>query len=454
MLRQFSKNLKQSKQACFIQFLTFFLILLSFISIPSQSYAQRIKLNITASNFQPQPIAITPFTGVTFSAQERGKEIASIISNDLRRSGVFQPIPEASFLERLSDFDIAPKFQNWQQINADTIVQGRVTLTPDQRTKAEVRLWEVSTGQQLMGQQYVAQAQNWRRIAHIIADDIHKTLTGEIGFFDTRIVFVDESGPKDNRVKRLAIMDQDGANAQYLTRGNALVLTPRFNPKRQEIAYMSFDDSQPRIYLLNIETGQRELVGRFPAMTFAPSFTPDGHQIALSLSQDGNANIYTFDVGTGRTTRLTNTASIDTSPSYSPDGRRIVFESDRGGSQQLYIMDENGGNPKRISFGNGQYGTPTWSPRGDLIAFTKRSGGKFMIGVMKPDGSSERILTEGFHNEAPNWAPNGRALTFFRDTPGANGGPKLWMSDIYGRVLEQIPTPNFASDPAWSPTRK
>jgi TolB protein len=306
----------------------------------------------------------------------------------------------------------------------------------------------------MTGQQFFTTPDNWRRVAHIIADAIYERLTGEKGYFDTRIVFVDETGPKDNRVKRLAIMDQDGANVRYLTRGNDLVLTPRFSPSNQEITYMSYGgNEQPRVYLLNIETGQRDLVGDFPGMTFAPRFAPDGQRVVMSLQQEGNANIFVMDLRSRRTTRLTDSASIDTSPSYSPDGSQVVFESDRGGSQQLYIMGADGSNPQRVTFGEGgaTYSTPVWSPRGDLIAFTKRSGGNFAIGVIKPDGTGERILTESFHNEGPTWAPNGRVLMFFRDTPGANGGPQLWTIDLSGYNEYRIPTAAFASDPAWSP---
>jgi TolB protein len=319
------------------------------------------------------------------------------------------------------------------------------------RLRAEFRLWDIFAGEQIAGQQFFTSPQNWRRVAHIIADAIYERLTGEQGYFDTRVVFVDETGPKDNRVKRLAIMDQDGANVRYLTRGTDLVLTPRFNPSSQEITYMAYSGDQPKVYLLNIETGQRELVGDFPGMTFAPRFSPDGQKVAMSLQQGGNANIFALDLRSRRTTRLTDDVAIDTSPSYSPDGSQIVFESDRGGSQQLYVMNADGSNPHRITFNEGSYSTPVWSPRGDLIAFTRRKAGQFAIGIVRPDGSGERILTEGFHNEGPTWSPNGRVLMFFRDTPGANGGPQLWTIDLTGYNEYRVPSPSFASDPAWSP---
>jgi len=306
----------------------------------------------------------------------------------------------------------------------------------------------VFAGQQLDGKQYFTAPDNWRRIAHIISDAIYETLTGEKGYFDSRVVFVDETGPKNQRVKRLALMDQDGYGVRYLTRGDELVLTPRFNPSTQEITYMAYGQGQPKVYLLNIETGQREIVGNFPGMTFAPRFSPDGQRVVMSLQQGSNANLFVMDLRSKQTTRLTDTPAIDTSPCYSPDGRYICFESDRGGTQQVYVMPASGGGAQRISFGQGRHAGPVWSPRGDYIAFTGLVGSQFAIGILKPDGSGERILTEGFHNEGPTWAPNGRVIMFFSD-PG--GGPHLFTIDITGRNKLQEPTPNLASDPAWSP---
>ena len=288
-------------------------------------------------------------------------------------------------------------------------------------------------------------------MAHIIADAIYQRLTGETGYFDTRIVYVDESGPRNNRVKRLAIMDQDGANQRFLTDGRSIVLTPRFSPTRQEITYMSYEGGQPQVYLLQLETGQRELVGNFPGMTFAPRFSPNGQQIVMSLLRDdGNSNIFAMDLRSRNTTRLTTSNAIDTSPSYSPDGSQIVFTSDRGGRAQIYVMSASGGDPKRISFGDGTYSTPVWSPRGDLIAFTKQTRGEFQIGVMRTDGSGERILSSGFLQEGPTWAPNGRVVMFFRQ-PAGSAGPQLYSIDLTGRNEQKIPTANYGSDPAWSP---
>ena len=405
-----------------------------------------VEIDINRANVEPLPIAITDF----LSDDGIGAQISAVVAADLKRSGLFAPIDKGAFIQKIDNPDAAPRFQDWTVINAQALVTGRVVRDPDGRLRAEFRLWDTFASQQLSGEQFFTSPENWRRVAHIIADAIYERLTGEKGYFDSRVVFVSESGPKTARQKQLAIMDQDGANLRMLTNANDIVLTPRFSPGRQEITYMSFEGGQPRVYLLQLETGQRELVGNFPGMTFSPRFSPDGQKVIMSLQQDGNANIYTMDLRSRQTTRLTNTAAIDTSPSYSPDGSQIVFESDRGGRQQLYIMGADGSNQRRVSFGDGSYSTPVWSPRGDLIAFTKQSGGKFSIGVMRTDGSGERILTTGFHNEGPTWAPNGRVLMFFRQPAGA-GGPQIYSIDLTGYNEQLVTTPTYASDPAWSP---
>jgi TolB protein len=406
-----------------------------------------VVIDITKGTVEPLPIAITDF----LSGDQLGANISGVIAADLERSGLFAPIDKGAFIEKISNPDAAPRFEDWKVINAQALVTGRVTKQGDGRLKAEFRLWDTFAGQQLEGQQFFTSPDSWRRVAHIIADAIYERLTGEKGYFDTRVVYVDESGTKEKRIKRLAIMDQDGANTRYLTNGKDLVLTPRFSPSRQEITYMSFEGGKPQIYLLQLETGQRELVGNFPGMTIAPRFSPDGQKVVMSLLQeDGSANVYTMDLRSRTTTRLTSTSAIDTGASYSPDGSQVVFESDRGGRPQIYKMAADGSNPQRISFGDGSYSTPVWSPRGDLIAFTKQSGGQFSIGVMKIDGSGERILSSGYHDEGPTWAPNGRVLMFFRQPPGSNS-PHLVTIDLTGRNLRQIQTPNLASDPAWSP---
>jgi TolB protein len=397
------------------------------------------------------PIAIAEFSG-----NGPAHEITQIVTADLESSGLFKPIDPAAFIERGASVDTAPRFQDWKVINAQALAVGRITDVGDGRLKGEYRLWDVLSARQIAGEQFFIPASTSRRLAHIVADGIYQRLTGDRGYFDSRIVFVDETGPKDNRIKRLAIMDQDGANLRLLTQGQELVLTPRFHPLSQEITYTAYRDGEPRVVLRNIFSGQEHLLGDFQNMSFAPRFSPNGDRVVMSLQEGGNSNIFEMDVRSHQNLRLTQSASIDTAPCFSPDGRGIVFESDREGSQQLYVMSSSGGSPRRITFGDGSYSTPVWSPRGDLIAFTKRVRGGFAIGVIHPDGSGERILTEGYHNEGPSWSPNGRVIVFFRDTQGENGGPKLYSIDLSGYPLNgrQLPTPSFASDPSWSPLLK
>jgi TolB protein len=397
-------------------------------------------------NFKPVTIAVTPFAG-----EEARDKISAVVGADFARSVFLLPVNPTSFPEPIANPDVRPNLDAWKTINAQFVLTGRVLRPDNGHVTAQFRLWDVATGEQVAGEQYTSDSANARRVAHMIADAVFARVTGEKGFFDSRIVFVDESGPKEKRRKRLAVMDMDGGAVKYLGGGgDDLVVTPRFSPSAQQVAYMSFGAGDPKVTLLNVESGQREAVGNFPGMTFAPRFSPDGQQIVMSLSEGANTNLYTMDLRTRATTRLTDTSAIDTSPTFSPDGSQIAFESDRGGTQQIYVMNASGGTAKRISFGEGKYSTPVWSPRGDLIAFTRIKGGAFGIGVMKPDGSDERILVEGFHNEGPTFAPNGLYVMFFRDS-GGTGGPKIYMADIYGHSEFLVPTPNYASDPSWGP---
>ncbi|HEU5273511.1 MAG TPA: Tol-Pal system beta propeller repeat protein TolB [Xanthobacteraceae bacterium] len=409
-----------------------------------------LRLDVTQGNVAPMPIGIPDFIPTSPGDAEAARTVTQIIAGNLGRSGLFAPIDPSAYIERISNFDAAPRFADWRAINAQALVVGRINRQGDGRLKAEFRLWDVFSGSQLEGKQYSATPDNIRRIGHIISDAIYERLTGEKGYFDSRVVFIDETGPRQRVIKRLALMDQDGANVTYLTRGSDLVLTPRFSPTSQVITYMSFGPGDPRVYILNIANGEREVVGNFPGMTFAPRFSPAGDNVIMSLQRGGNSNIFVMNLGSKAITRLTDSAAIDTAPCYSPDASHICFESDRGGKPQIYVMAASGGNAQRISFGDGSYSTPVWSPRGDVIAFTRQSRGQFAIGVINPDGSGERVLTEGFHNEGPTFAPNGRVLMFFRD-PGGNAGPALYTIDLTGRNERRVATPSAASDPAWSP---
>ena len=416
--------------------------------------AAELRVDITRGSVRPMPIAVTNFIGAEAGERDIGRDIAAVIKSDLELSGLFKPVDPKAFIAVENSLDTVPNFQNWSVLNADALAQGKVTLLPGNRIRIKFRLWDVAPQKQSFGQKFTTVASNWRRIAHIISDAIYKRVTGEDGYFDTRIVYIAETGREDRRIKRLAIMDWDGANHHFLTDGSDLVLTPRFSPSRQEITYMSYFRNVPRVYIFNIETGRQEMLGDFPGMTFAPRFSPDGNTVIMSMAKDGNTEIYTMDLRTRAVKRLTRHSAIDTSPYISPDGKKIVFNSDRSGGQQLYVMNADGSSVRRISFGKGRYATPVWSPRGDLIAFTKISGGRFFIGVMAPDGSGERLLADGFLVEAPTWSPNGRVLMFFRETPLANKGGKrtrLFSIDLTGQNVRQIVTPMDASDPAWSP---
>jgi len=421
---------------------------LEIATLVSRPASAVLELDITQGQIKPIPIAIPSF-GILGGDPQIAANMTAVITSDLVRSGLFIPIDAARFPPAAASSQV-PSFGDWRALDAQALVVGAVGVEADGRLRAEFRLWDVIAGQQATGQQYYATPANWRKVAHIIADAIYERLTGEKGYFNTQVVFVDESGPKDRRVKRLAVMDQDGANVRYLTEGSSLVLTPRFSPTSQYVAYMSYEGAEPSVYLMDVATGQHRLIDRFPGMSLAPRFAPDGQRMVLSLERGGVTNIYEYDLRTRASRRLTDAAAIDVGASYSPDGSQIVFESDRGGSKQLYVMNADGSNPQRITFSEGSYGTPVWSPRGDLIAFTRQSGGQFSIGVIKPDGSGERILTTGFHNEGPTWSPNGRIIMFFREQQG-EGGPKLFTIDLTGYNQFQVATPGFASDPAWSP---
>jgi TolB protein len=433
------------------------LLVLLIAAVPMTALAQgREEPHIVIDQGQvaPLPIAVPAFTGEGTEEARFGEDIANVISANLERSGLFAPADPRSFIERSIEFGAAPQFGSWRLIRVDALINGRVVMQDDGRLRVEFFLWDVYGEQSMLGLQFFSTPEGWRRVAHLISDAVYERLTGESGYFDTRIVFIAESGPATARVKRLAIMDQDGANPIMLTDGRDLVLTPRFSPTEQEVVFLSYFNNTPRVYLFNIESGEQEVVGDFPGMTFAPRFSPDGNEIIMSLIEGRDSHIYTMDLRTGQRRRLTSGPDLNTAPCFSPDGRFITFESDRGGSQQIYVMNRDGSNAHRISFGQGRYGTPVWSPRGDLIAFTKIYNGRFYIGVMRPDGSGERLLTESFLDEGPTWSPNGRVLMFTRQTPGAGGrggSTRIWSVDLTGYNERPILTPGDASDPAWSP---
>ncbi len=402
------------------------------------------EITVDQARTAPIPIAIPSFgPGI-------GQQMTEIITADLAGCGLFRPVPDAASANGPG----VPNFDMYKSLGAQALAQG-TTQGSGASVRVEFRLWNVLTGQQLQGTAYTTGGANWRRIAHIIADVIYERMLGDKGYFDTRIAYIARSGPRTRQTTRLAIMDQDGANGRALTSGEWLVLTPRFHPTRDEIAFMSYANDRPRVYLFDLGSGRQQMLGEFAGISFAPRFSPNGDEVVLSATRGGGSDIFTVSLGGGGKRQLTNSGAIDTSPCYSPNGSQIVFNSDRGGSPQLYVMGAGGGGARRISYGSGQYGSPVWSPRGDLIAFTRIGSGGFSIGVMAPDGTGERILTRGFTVESPTFCPNGRVLAYCRQSAagerGAGFSSSLGQIDIAGFNERVVPTPGGASDPAWSP---
>ena len=416
-----------------------------------------LEVTLTQGTVKPTPIAVTDFFYNDKKEQKIGKNISLVISENLERSGLFIPIDKAAFIQTINSLSVQPKFEQWKVIKAQHLIAGKIMKKND-KISVEFRLYDVFSQKQLLGKKYETSEKNWRRVSHIISDAIFERITGEGGYFDTRIVYVAETGTKENRKKRLAIMDQDQEGHRFLTDGSYLVLTPRFSPNSQKITYMSYiTKNSPRVYILDIETGKQEIVGEFPGMTFAPRFSPDGKKIIMSYSDPnvGNSEIYIMDLATRVSKRITNSSAIDVSASFSPKGDKIVFNSDRSGRRHLYVANTNGKNLKRISRESGSYYTPVWSPRGDMIAFTKQEGGQFYIGVMETDGSNERMIAKSFHVEGPTWAPNGRYLLYFKEErtaeDGSGGESSLYFIDLTGYNERKILTLGGGSDPAWSP---
>lgn len=411
-----------------------------------------LRIEITEGVIEPLPFALPVFEAETGDAGGLAAQISQVVSADLSGTGLFREIPSSAFISQVSSFAAPVQYADWKAINAQALITGAVAVQGNQ-VSVKFRLYDVFSGAELGdGLQFTGTAEGWRRMAHKVSDAVYSRITGEGGYFDSRVVYVSETGGKDARQKRLAIMDYDGANVQYLTDSSAIVLAPRFSPDGGRVLYTSYETGFPRIYVLDVGSVQRrELESQEGTMSFAPRFAPDGQTIVFSLSQGGNTDIWAMNIGGGGATRLTSAPSIETAPSFSPDGSQIVFESDRSGSQQLYIMPTGGGEAQRISFGPGRYGTPVWSPRGDLIAFTKQNAGRFHIGVMRTDGSEERLLTASFLDEGPTWAPNGRVIMFTRETQGEGGRSSLYSVDISGRNLRPVRTPEGGSDPSWSP---
>ena len=411
-----------------------------------------LRIEITEGVVEPLTFAIPTFEAEDQGAAQLAGQLSRVVAEDLSGTGLFREIPATSFIAQRASFAAPVRFPDWRAINAQAMITGAVS-TAGGRLTVKFRIYDIFSGAELgQGQQLVGTQAGWRRMAHKIADQVYSRITGEAPYFDSRVVYVSETGPKGDRKRRIAIMDYDGANTQFLTDSNAIVLAPRFSPTGDRILYTSYETGFPQIYVLDVASvRRRSLETGDGSMSFAPRFAPDGQTAVYSLERGGNSDLYTVNLNTGARQRLTNAPSIETAPSYSPDGRQIVFESDRSGTQQLYIMPASGGVARRISFGDGRYSTPVWSPRGDLIAFTKQTKGRFAIGVMRVDGTEERLLSASPLDEGPTWSPNGRVIMFTRETLGENGAPSIYSVDITGRNLKRVDLPTAASDPAWGP---
>ncbi len=418
---------------------------------PRAALAQTpLRIEITEGVMEAVPYAIPDFVAENADGGQYVASIARVIANNLSGTGLLREIPTTAHVGRITSFDSPVQFADWRAINARALITGAVRVSGNQ-ISVKFRLFDVVSGSQLGdGLQLDGRTDAWRRMAHRVSDQVYQRLTGESGYFDSRVVFIAESGPRDNRRKQVAIMDQDGDGVQFLTDGTALAFAPRFSPTGDRILFTSYETGFPRIYLMDVASRRRQVIGDQPGtMTFAPRFSPDGGSVVYSLSIDGRTDLFLLNLASGQRWQLTQTEAIDTAPCFAPDGQRVVFESDRSGASQIYVMAVQGGDAARISQGQGRYSTPVWSPRGDLIAFTKQHSGRFHIGVMRADGSNERLLSASFLDEGPTWSPNGRVIMFARQEQGAD--PALMSVDITGRNLRRVPTPGPASDPAWSP---
>ena len=416
-------------------------------ALPSAAQDGPLRIEITDGVVEPMSIAIADFHGDSEAAQQ----IRRVVADDLTGTGLFREIPSEAMIAQPDSFAAAVSYEDWRAVNAQALVTAEVTRSGED-ISVKFRLFDVFAGQPLGdGMQFDARGSDWRRAAHKVADQIYARLTGEQPYFDSRVAFVQETGPKDARIKRIGVMDYDGQNIRWMTDSSSLVLAPHFSPDGRQLLYTSFDSGFPQIRAMNVATVESRALTQGDSMAFSPRFSPDGRWVVFSLEQRGNTDIHIMDAATGAQRPLTQSSAIDTSPSFSPDGQRVVFESDRSGSPQLYVVPVTGGEPTRISFGEGRYGAPAWSPKGDMIAFAKQLGGKFHIGIMRTDGSDEKILTESFLDEGPTWAPNGRVVMFTRVTPGGNGEPRLHSVDITGRNMRPLKLDFAASDPSWGP---
>ncbi len=425
-------------------------LFITFFSLISASFAE-LRIDVTEGTFQPIPLAITSFDsgGDPYLAQA-AKDITDVIKSDLTNCGLFKIVDPNAYIQTSYDVMSNPRFADWKVLNAEGLVGGIVKRNGS-NLQADFRLFDVFTEKQLAGLSKTSEAANWRRVGHQIADAIYEAMTGDKGYFDTRVVYVAESGSELQRKYRLAIMDYDGENHQFITSGSTRVLTPRFSPDRLKIAYVDFgqNDKTPTLHVHDLQSGHSESLASVEGQRMSPRFSPQGDHLILSTAKNGAASLYKMPLTTKKLEKLTsNTSTIDVSPCYSPDGSQVTFISDRGGAPQIYVGDSTGNNATRVSYSQGWYDNPIWSPRGDLIAFTRQSKGTFYIGVIRPDGSGERMLDAGYLLEGPTWSPNGREIMY---TCQASSHNKVGICsvDITGNHKRVINTPGEGSYPTW-----
>ncbi|VWX46896.1 Tol-Pal system beta propeller repeat protein TolB [Novosphingobium sp. 9U] len=386
------------------------------------------------------------------STAQLGQAISQVIASDLKNNGLFKPTGPAGLPQPTLPQVQMPDYPSWSGRGADMLVQGYVKAGADGQLTVGCYLYDISLTRQLIKGGWQFAASDWRRAAHKCSDLIYSRLSGESPFFDSKIAYIAETGPKGHRMKRLAIMDSDGANHRYLTSGQAMALTPRYSPDYSKILYLSYLNGQPSIYSYDLATDRQTLIARTGNPTLAPRWSPDGKWVLYSMAKGGTTDIYRISsAGGGTPQKLTNGPGINIGGSYSPDGSKIVYESDQSGSQQVYVMNADGSGQRRISFFGGRAATPEWSPRGDQIAFTHIAG-DLRVAVMNPNGGGMRHLTNSWQDEAPTWSPNGRIIQFFRTAKGT-GQASIWQVDLTGRNERRLPTPVGASDPAWGPIR-
>ena len=435
------------------KFISFVMVLVSFLFI-SPSRAE-LHVDVVAGGVDPIAIAIQKFETIGKVSNSDAKMLREVVENDLKRTGLFRIVNHDAFPEFVKMNEM-PNFKSWAAIKTQVLAQASIQPEGKDSYKLEFYLWDVNGQEQIEAQSLIASKKSIRRLAHIMADAIYERLTGEVGYFDTQIVFIAETGSVSNRVKRMAIMDQDGYGMRFLSDKKTFVMSPHFSPNMSTVVFLSYRNDDPMVWVLDLDTGDQTKLGNFGGMSFAPRFSPDGSKVALSLVKNGVTNIYEYDMATKGLRQLTFGNHIDTSPSYSPDGRYMVYNSDSSGSQQIHVMDLKTGKQKRITFGAGRYATPAWSPDGQFIAFTKMADNTFYIGIMNPEGRHEKILAGGWYMEAPSWAPGSRRLVYYETERTADGEERvshIRSVDITGQNIYDIDLKDGlnGTEPTWSP---